>query len=153
VIEGPDELAHLAGELVDRIRPGSVVALRGPLGAGKTTLIREVAVRLGVDPTQVRSPSFTLVNVYVGRGVRVYHVDLYRATSAADVRSLDLEEFLYDPGAVTLIEWPDVLVDRLPSGTIEVVLDFVPGEPSDRRSVVVRPLVRSAASPAGEARA
>ena len=143
------DLPALAGELCGLLGRGAVVALRGPLGAGKTTLVRHVAARLGVAEAEVKSPSFTLVNVYAGRSVTVYHVDLYRVRGEADLGSLDLEEFLYDPGVVTLIEWPEVILSRLPPTTLAVSLDFLTDGPSDGRSVEVGPLGSSRAAGKG----
>lgn len=84
--------------------------LYGPLGAGKTTLIRAVAEALDVtDP--VRSPSFTLANIYAGR-ITVQHLDLYRLDEICDDDALALEEYVRDD-AVTLVEWPQAGIGRL----------------------------------------
>ena len=75
-----DQVATLARRLADAIRPGDLVFLEGPLGAGKTTFVRALADALGVtDP--VRSPSFTIANIYKG-DVTVQHLDLYRLDGA-----------------------------------------------------------------------
>lgn len=85
------------------LRPGDLVVLEGPLGSGKTTLVRAVAEALDVtDP--VRSPSFTLANIYSGRWT-VQHLDLYRLEQLEDDDALALEEYSGDE-AVTLVEWP-----------------------------------------------
>lgn len=82
----------------------------GPLGAGKTTLVRIIARALGVTDA-VRSPSFTIANIYSGR-VPVHHLDLYRLEGIEDDDALALEEYL-EADAVTLVEWPEAGLDRL----------------------------------------
>jgi len=103
-------LQALAARLAAALRPGDLVLLEGPLGAGKTTVVRMLAAALGVtDP--VRSPSFTIANVYAGP-VPVNHLDLYRLEAVLDEDALALEDYLR-PDAVTLIEWPEAGEERL----------------------------------------
>ncbi len=84
---------------------GLVLALRGDLGAGKTQLVRGVARGLGVT-TRVHSPTFTLVNEYVGGRLKLYHLDLYRLETPEQIHSAGLEEFLL-PDGVAVIEWAE----------------------------------------------
>lgn len=113
-------LGRVAVRLAAALLPGDLVLLLGPLGAGKTEFVRAVARALGVtDP--VRSPSFTLANVYAGR-TRVHHLDLYRLEGVGEEDALALEEYL-TPEAVTLVEWPQAGVERLGQATWVVELD------------------------------
>lgn len=99
-----DEVERYGRRLGRALRPGDLVLLEGPLGAGKTTFVRAVAGSLEVtDP--VRSPSFTLANIYAGRYV-VQHLDLYRLDEIGDEDALALEEYS-TAEAVTLVEWPE----------------------------------------------
>lgn len=98
------ELRALGRRMAATLHAGDLVLLEGPLGAGKTTLVREIALALGVTDA-VRSPSFTIANVYAGPLV-VNHLDLYRLEEIADEDTLALEEYR-SPGAVTLVEWPE----------------------------------------------
>jgi tRNA threonylcarbamoyl adenosine modification protein YjeE len=137
LLAGRAALAEFARGLAGRLRPGCVVALSGPLGAGKTTLVRELVALLGLDPARVTSPTFSLVNVYEGRTLTAYHVDLYRAEGEADLAGIDLEEFLYAPAAITFVEWPEKLSARfpLPPGALRVRLEFAPEAGPDGRRV------------------
>lgn len=97
------ETEALGRWLAARLRPGDVVLLDGPLGAGKTTLVRALVAALGGDPAVVASPTFTLLNCYDG-DPRVAHVDAWRLEGAAGLAALGLDQLL-DEGAVAVVEW------------------------------------------------
>jgi len=109
----PDEAAtEAAGHALARLlRAGDVLLLEGPLGAGKTTLVRGVVAGLGGDPGEVSSPTFVLLSHYdvaAGEIRRVHHADLYRVRgrAAAPVEEIGLAEVMDDPEGVTAVEWP-----------------------------------------------
>jgi tRNA threonylcarbamoyladenosine biosynthesis protein TsaE len=90
-----------------KLSGGEIILLSGPLGAGKTLLVKGMAHALGVDEDDVSSPSFTLVNPYDGR-LRLYHIDLYRLDEGASAaHAVDLDELLSDEHAVIVIEWAE----------------------------------------------
>jgi tRNA threonylcarbamoyladenosine biosynthesis protein TsaE len=88
--------------IAERLGPGSVVLLVGPLGAGKTTLAKGIARALGVAE-EVISPTYTIVSEYQGR-LALHHVDLYRVEGREQVENLGLDDFLWGDG-VSLVEW------------------------------------------------
>lgn len=113
----PEETVELGRKLGERLEPGDVLALIGPLGAGKTQLTRGLA--LGVGATgRVTSPTFKLVNEYAGR-VRLYHIDAYRLRGAEDLVALGCDEFFDGDGAAA-VEWADRVAEALPPDHLRV---------------------------------
>lgn len=103
------------------LRVGDVVALVGPLGAGKTMLVKGVAAGAGVgDTRRVTSPTFVLVNEYDGR-TRLFHVDAYRLGGEREFEALGADEFA-GQGAV-LIEWADRVAGSLPLDSLRIEID------------------------------
>lgn len=104
------EFESIASEIISNIRPGTVIALFGEMGAGKTTFVCAVATALGITDW-VSSPTFALVQQYDGP-VPIRHLDLYRL-QGADANLLDLEHYLHFPEGIVIVEWPQVLGRRL----------------------------------------
>ncbi|NJO06601.1 MAG: tRNA (adenosine(37)-N6)-threonylcarbamoyltransferase complex ATPase subunit type 1 TsaE [Chloroflexaceae bacterium] len=135
VLTSPHELdfiSHSAAQtlrigqrLGEQLHPGAVLLLLGDLGAGKTQLARGIAQGLG-SPDMVTSPSFVLINEYrtSKRGVRIYHVDLYRLDEAAEVQSIGLEE-LWSGRDICLIEWARRAEAYLPREYLAVELRYL----------------------------
>ena len=110
----PDEAATeaLGARFAELVRPGDLLLLEGPLGAGKTTLVRGLVSALGGDPGEMCSPTFILLEtcaVHAGTIVRVHHADLYRlrGRAAAPWDEVGIGECLDDRGAITAVEWPE----------------------------------------------
>jgi len=103
------ETFALGQQIGAQLSGGEILLLDGPLGAGKTVFVKGLAAALGVDPEEVTSPSFTLVNPYAGR-LPLFHLDLYRLDEgAAAAHAVDLEELLSDERAVVVVEWGERL--------------------------------------------
>jgi tRNA threonylcarbamoyladenosine biosynthesis protein TsaE len=117
-IDSAGAMQRLAAQLGRVLEIGDVVALTGPLGAGKTTFVQGLAEGLGV-PTErhVASPTFALVNEHPGR-IDLVHVDFYRIRSPAELPELGIEE-AYDRAA-TAIEWAERFPDWLPDDTLHL---------------------------------
>ncbi len=122
----PDEAATVAvaARLAKRLRPPMLVALRGPLGAGKTTFVGGVLRAMGHKGV-VPSPTFAVVNEYRRLRPRAVHMDLYRATPI-DLPGLALEDYFDDAFAVCLVEWPENAGGLLPDERIEIALAHAP---------------------------
>ena len=105
----------------------TVFAFYGPMGAGKTTFISELARALGVTDDLASSPSFSIVNEYRSDTTAelIYHFDLYRLENLEEVLEIGIEDY-FDSGALCLIEWPERADDILPSDTIRVDIAEIP---------------------------
>ncbi len=120
-IESLSELPKVAEAVLGELRGRSVVLFRGPMGAGKTTLISRIAAALGAEDT-VTSPTFALVNQYEGEGGRrIYHFDFYRINNVEEALDLGYEEYFYS-GELCLVEWPEKIEPLLPEDAMTVTI-------------------------------
>ena len=130
------------GELLtELLRPPKLVVLRGDLGAGKTTLVRGMAVALGAPAEEVSSPTFTLVHEYTvreyaGRKVSLFHLDLYRLETERDLEGIGLWEFADNAGALVLVEWGDRFASVMERADAEIAIE--PGTVENERLLLVR---------------
>ena len=124
IVSSSAEETQAFGEQLGRLlRPGDVVALRGELGSGKTTLIQGLARGLGLDPDAVKSPTFVLMREYPG-AVPLIHIDGYRLQGAPSIAWLDLD-LLFSPQKVTVIEWAERFEGLLPEDAVALSLAHV----------------------------
>lgn len=116
----PEEMRALGVSLASVLRPGDLVVLVGPLGAGKTVLAQGIGAGLGVRE-RVTSPTFVIAHVHREGRVPFVHVDAYRLSSVAEVDDLDLDASLAE--SVTAVEWGSGLVESLADSWLTVTLD------------------------------
>lgn len=106
VSNSPDETIKFGTKLGSQLKGGEIIALCGPLGSGKTHLIKGIAAGAGAaDQKNINSPTFVIVNEYSGR-LDIYHIDAYRLSSVSEFEMLGFDDFCY-PQSVVLIEWAD----------------------------------------------
>jgi tRNA threonylcarbamoyladenosine biosynthesis protein TsaE len=116
-----DATEALGRRLADLARPGDVILLDGPIGAGKSSLARAfIRARLGREE-DVPSPTFTLVQVYEAEEAEIWHADLYRLTHPDEVWELGLDEAF--SSAICLVEWPDRLGAHAPPDALRIRLE------------------------------
>jgi len=126
-----EETRTAGKQLGDSLKPGDIVALSGPLGAGKTVFAQGIAESLGIQEP-VTSPTYTLISEYEGR-MPLYHMDLYRLGSPEEFTWLGVEEML-DGTGVSLIEWSERAGEELPERTITVRIEL---EENNSRSITI----------------
>ena len=108
------------GEKIGSFYKGDIIALKGTLAAGKTTITKGIARSLGIEE-DVTSPTFTLISEYEGK-IPLYHFDVYRLDTIEDFINLGSEELLYGNG-VSIIEWSEKIFSELPDYTISIHLE------------------------------
>jgi tRNA threonylcarbamoyladenosine biosynthesis protein TsaE len=135
VVDLPDEAATaaLAARLAAVAVPGDVIALRGELGAGKTSLARAFIRAAGAADAEVPSPTFTLLQIYDGRRGTIWHFDCYRLDRPEEGWELGIEEAFGE--GISLIEWPERLGALLPRNRLEIALTHG-AAPSARRAAL-----------------
>lgn len=132
ITESPDDTFALGVTLGRKAAPGDVFALIGGLGTGKTLLTKGIARGLEV-PDEITSPSFTLMEIYEGGRLTLYHFDLYRLNGPYELDNLFFEEYWEDDG-VSVIEWADRAGNRLPKRHTRVTLTRL--DPNRRRIAI-----------------
>lgn len=126
VVGDAEAMEDLGAQLAEQVGPGDVLALVGPLGAGKTTLVRGLARGLRLDAEAVASPTFALAHTYRGGDVTLLHLDLYRITQPGEAEAAGIEDLLYDAEAVAVVEWPERAQHLIPDTAIWLQIDVVP---------------------------
>ena len=112
ISNSPEETIELGRRLGSQLKGGKVIAVCGPLGSGKTHLIKGIAAGAGAeDPRHVNSPTFVIVNEYAGR-FDIYHVDAYRLNSIAEFEMIGFDDYCY-PQSVVVVEWADKIESAL----------------------------------------
>ena len=132
-VDSLSDLPEAADAVIEALQGRSVVAFRGTMGAGKTTLIREIVARLGSGDT-VTSPTFAIVNQYAGSdGRRICHFDFYRIDDIREAYDFGYEEYFYS-GDLCLVEWPEKIEELLPDDVMTVRIEV---DSEEERTITV----------------
>ena len=121
-IRNEEDTRNFGHELARRLEPGSVVALIGDLGTGKTTLSKYIAEGLGITEV-VTSPTFTIVQEYHSGRLPLYHFDVYRIGDISEMEELGYEEYFFGEG-VSLVEWADIIRELLPDEALIIRIEY-----------------------------
>ena len=119
ITNSPEETEKVGAALAQTLQPGTVIAYRGDLGAGKTAFTRGLARGLGyVEP--VTSPTYTIVNEYLGGRLPLFHFDMYRLASSDDLWDIGWEDYL-DRGGVCAVEWSENVADAMENAILVTI--------------------------------
>ncbi|MDE5813634.1 MAG: tRNA (adenosine(37)-N6)-threonylcarbamoyltransferase complex ATPase subunit type 1 TsaE [Muribaculaceae bacterium] len=126
IIKDMDDMPRAAAEFMKAIGENKIIALRGKMGAGKTTLVAELMRQLKMDD-EASSPTFAIANEYHSSetGETVYHFDFYRLESPAEAYDIGIEDY-WDSGNLCLMEWTENIGDILPEETLFVEIEELP---------------------------
>ena len=124
ITHSPEDTEKLGAALAQRLQPGTIIAYTGDLGAGKTAFTRGLAKGLGYTQP-VTSPTYTIVNEYLGGRLPLFHFDMYRLASSDDLWDIGWEDYL-ERGGVCAVEWSENVADAMPEGTVYVTIERAP---------------------------
>ena len=119
ITNSPAETEKLGAALANVLTPGTVIAYRGDLGAGKTAFTRGLARGLGCDEL-VTSPTYTIVNEYISGRLPLFHFDMYRLASADDLFDIGWEDYL-DRGGVCAVEWSENVAEAMEQAVVVTI--------------------------------
>ncbi|MDI9440250.1 tRNA (adenosine(37)-N6)-threonylcarbamoyltransferase complex ATPase subunit type 1 TsaE [Candidatus Darwinibacter acetoxidans] len=118
----PEETMRIAEAVGELLRPGDLLNLNGELGAGKTLFVKGLAAALGIPAEMVTSPTFSIINEYMGKGGLLYHFDFYRLQDELELENIGYQDYFYGSG-ITVVEWGDLFREQLPEERLDIVLE------------------------------
>lgn len=119
-----EDLDTIVQQLADKMATCKVFTFTGPLGAGKTTLIKKLLKHVGVQQ-MVTSPTFTYVQQYTNdKGQEFNHFDLYRLSTLSEFQEMGFDEYLYQPNSWSFVEWPSIILPLLKKDVCHIELDY-----------------------------
>ena len=123
VLNQLSQLPQIATQLLELAGKKKVILFEAPMGAGKTTIIKELCKRLGVTES-ITSPTFSIVNEYIGESGPIYHFDFYRLKDEQEAYDLGYEEYFYS-GNYCFVEWPQKINSLLPEDAFLIQIELV----------------------------
>lgn len=122
VIKNEEETKKFGEKLCEKLTAGSIVALTGDLGTGKTTLTKAIAAGLGVTDV-ITSPTFNIVKQYDSGRLPMYHFDVYRIGDVDEMYEIGYEEYFFGDG-VCVIEWADLIEEIIPDDAVRIEIEY-----------------------------
>ncbi len=137
--QNPAETKTIARNIASHLKGGEILFFEGPIGAGKTVMVKEIVKSFGVKKTPV-SASFSLLKKYKGKQFNLYHADLFRLEEG-EMFNLGFEEMLEDQNSVLLVEWPEPAKNFFPNSRLEISVALLEG---DKREITLKALGKTA---------
>ena len=134
IIKSKAEMAALAREIAASSQVGEVICLQGTLGAGKTFFAKSFINSLQENSSEILSPTFNLVYSYDTKKGEIFHFDLYRLKSAAELENIGFFDAL--KSGISLIEWPEIAADSLPKKRYEIEIKIIAGSEESREVLI-----------------
>jgi len=128
ILKNLRETELLGEKIADRLKKGTVIALIGELGTGKTAMTKAIAKGLGITEN-VNSPTFMLVQEYYSGKLPFFHFDVYRVDAIDELDVIDFNEYFYSDG-ICVVEWADLIEKELPDEAIRVFIEYAEEEDS-----------------------
>ncbi len=128
-----EETYQIGYRIGERSKAGDIYALTGELGAGKTVFAKGLAAGLSITEP-VNSPTFTILQIYEGGRLPLYHFDVYRIADPSEMDEIGIEEYFYGSG-VCLVEWADLIPDIFPPETVYLTIEKDPEKGFDYRRI------------------
>ena len=136
IIFSLNELDRIINIIISKLKPGTIIALKGPMGSGKTTLSRNLLIALGVKDA-ISSPTYSYLNRYKvkfkNKDTYINHLDLYRVNEES-IEELGLLDYIFNDNEIVIIEWPDILKLSNKDNIIFVELNYID---SNKREVII----------------
>lgn len=112
IFRSVEQTFEFGNDLASRLRGGEIILLSGEMGCGKTVFTKGLAKALGIKE-EILSPTFTIMNTYAGEKLKLYHFDAYRIENISQIEEMGLFDFIGQSDAITVIEWPEILMPML----------------------------------------
>ena len=125
IIKDLSDIDRAAAEFISLIGDNTLVAFYAPMGAGKTTFTTAICRNLGVDESEISSPTFSIVNEYrSSKGESIFHFDFYRITKIPEALDIGFYDYI-DSGCLCLMEWPETIEEILPEEAVRVSISVM----------------------------
>ncbi|MCQ2176379.1 MAG: tRNA (adenosine(37)-N6)-threonylcarbamoyltransferase complex ATPase subunit type 1 TsaE [Bacteroidales bacterium] len=125
IIKDLSDIDRAAAEFISLIGDNTLVAFYAPMGAGKTTFTTAICRNLGVDESEISSPTFSIVNEYrSSKGESIFHFDFYRITKIPEALDIGFYDYI-DSGCLCLMEWPENIEEILPEEAVRVSISVM----------------------------
>lgn len=131
----PAETKRAGYEIGCRVKPGSIYALYGDLGVGKTVFTKGLAEGLGIKE-DVNSPTFTILQIYEDGRIPLYHFDVYRIGDPEEMEEIGYEDYFFGQG-VCLVEWANLIDELMPKETVSITIEKNPEKGFDYRRITI----------------